>query len=65
MSFKVLVTIPWFKTRSAPEFERLREQGCEILINDKERAYTEAELIEVLPEVDATIAGSEPALGSI
>ena len=60
MTFKVLATIPWFKTRSAPEFERLREHGCEILINEKERAYNEAELREVLPEINATIAGSEP-----
>lgn len=63
MSFKVLVTIPWFKNRPAPELERLREHGCEILINDKERAYNEAELIEVLPEINATIAGSEPYNG--
>lgn len=60
MSFKVLVTIPWFKRRSAPELNRLREHGCEILINDKERAYTEAELIEMIPGISATIAGSEP-----
>ncbi len=60
MTFKVLATIPWFKTRSAPEFERLREHGCEIQINEKERTYNEAELLEVLPEINATIAGSEP-----
>jgi D-3-phosphoglycerate dehydrogenase len=60
MTFKVLVTIPWFKDRSAPELDRLREAGCEILINRQGRAYNEAELIEVIPEVDATIAGSEP-----
>ncbi|MGI9510429.1 MAG: phosphoglycerate dehydrogenase [Geminicoccaceae bacterium] len=60
MSFKVLVTIPWFKNRAAPEFERLYNAGCEIVINQQERAYDEAELIEVIPEIDATIAGSEP-----
>lgn len=60
MSFKVLVTIPWFKTKPAPELDRLREQGCEILINDKGRAYNQAELIEIIPEINATIAGSEP-----
>ena len=60
MSFKVLVTIPWFKNRPAPELERLRQHGCDILINDKERAYNEAEMIEVIPGIDATIAGSEP-----
>ena len=60
MSFKVLVTIPWFKNRPAPEFERLTEAGCDIVINQQERAYDEAELIDVIPEIDATIAGSEP-----
>ena len=60
MSFRILVTIPWFKNRSAPEFERLRDHGCEIITNDKERAYNEAELINVIPGFDATIAGSEP-----
>ena len=60
MSFKVLVTIPWFKDETAPEFDRLRAVGCEILINDNARAYNEAELIEVIPEIHATIAGSEP-----
>ncbi len=60
MSFKILVTIPWFKTRPAPELERLREHGCDILFNEKERALKEAELIEALPEISATIAGSEP-----
>lgn len=60
MSFKVLVTIPWFKDRPAPELDRLRDQGCEILINQQGRAYNEAELIEAISGVDATIAGAEP-----
>jgi len=60
MSFKVLVTIPWFKKRPAPELERLREHGCDILINQQERAYNEAELVDVIPGISATIAGSEP-----
>lgn len=60
MSFKVLVTIPWFKKRPAPELERLREHGCDLLINEQGRVYSEAKLIEVLPDVNATIAGSEP-----
>lgn len=60
MSFKVLVTIPWFKDKTAPEFDRLRAAGCEILINRNARAYNEAELIEVIPEIHVTIAGSEP-----
>jgi D-3-phosphoglycerate dehydrogenase len=60
MSFRVLVTIPWFKNRPAPELERLRDEGCEILINQQGRAYNEAELIEAISDVNATIAGAEP-----
>ncbi len=60
MSFKVLVTIPWFKNRPAPELDRLRDQGCEIVINQLGRAYNEAELIDAISDVDATIAGAEP-----
>lgn len=60
MSFKVLVTIPWFKNRTAAALDRLADAGCELLFNRQERAYSEAELIEVIPEIDATIAGSEP-----
>jgi D-3-phosphoglycerate dehydrogenase len=60
MSFKVLVTIPWFKNRPAPELNRLREQGCEILINQQGRAYNEAELAQAISGVNATIAGAEP-----
>jgi len=60
MSFKVLVTVPWFQKRPTSGLERLRDAGCEVLINDQGRAYNEAELIEVIPEINATIAGSEP-----
>ena len=60
MRFRVLVTIPWFKDKQAPEFDHLRAAGCEILINENARAFSEAELIEVIPEIHATIAGSEP-----
>jgi len=60
MSFKVLVSIPWFKDRPAPELERLREAGCELVFNQQGHAYSEAELIDVIADIDATIAGSEP-----
>ncbi len=60
MSFKVLVTIPWFKDRSADMFDRLREAGCEVRFNRLGRAYGETELIDAIHDVDATIAGSEP-----
>ncbi len=60
MTFKVLVSIPWFKTRPAPQLDRLRDAGCDVVINQQERTYNEAELIRAITGVNATIAGSEP-----
>lgn len=60
MPFNVLVTIPWFKSRPAPLLDRLREAGCDVTINQQERTYDEAALIDVIPGIHATIAGSEP-----
>lgn len=60
MSFKVLVTVPWFKSRPALQRHHLRQAGCEVIINQKGGAYDEADLLDILPGVDATIAGSEP-----
>jgi D-3-phosphoglycerate dehydrogenase len=60
MSYKVLVAIPWFRDRKAPELQRLQEAGCELVFNKNGRAFNEAELIEAIPGINATIAGSEP-----
>ncbi|MGI9436120.1 MAG: phosphoglycerate dehydrogenase [Geminicoccaceae bacterium] len=60
MTFKVLVATPWFKTRPAPALDRLRAAGCEVVTNQQERAYNETELIQAIPGIHATIAGSEP-----
>lgn len=60
MTFNVLVAIPWFKNRPAPLLDRLREAGCEVVINQQNSTYDEAALIDVIPGIHATIAGSEP-----
>jgi D-3-phosphoglycerate dehydrogenase len=60
MTFNVLVAIPWFKSRPAPELDRLRAAGCEVVINQQDSTYDEAALIDVIPGIHATIAGSEP-----
>lgn len=59
MTFNVLVTVPWFKNRPAPELDRLREAGCEVTINREGKNYDDAGLIDVIPGIHATIASSE------
>jgi D-3-phosphoglycerate dehydrogenase len=59
-SRKVLVAVSRFHDNSADAFDRLRAAGCEVVPNDLGRLLTEDELIERLPGVFATIAGSEP-----
>jgi phosphoglycerate dehydrogenase-like enzyme len=57
---KVLVAVSRFHESSPEAFARLRAAGCEVVQNDLGRLLTEGELIERLPGVFATIAGSEP-----
>jgi phosphoglycerate dehydrogenase-like enzyme len=59
-SRKVLVAVSRFHESSPEAFARLRAAGCEVVQNDLGRLLTEDELIERLPGVFATIAGSEP-----
>jgi D-3-phosphoglycerate dehydrogenase len=57
---KVLVALPTVHDRLHAALGRLRAAGCEIAFNPHGRMYSEDELIAALPEVDATIAGTEP-----
>jgi D-3-phosphoglycerate dehydrogenase len=57
---KVLCNIQQLSGRPAGFLAPLRAAGFEIVINDKERLLSEAELIERLPGAVATIAGGEP-----
>ena len=59
-SRKVLVAVSRFHDDNPEAFARLRAAGCEVVQNDLQRLLTEDELIERLPGVFATIAGSEP-----
>ncbi len=60
MSKKVLVMVHQTATRPAPYFDRLREAGFEVVHSGLDRLPNEAELIDLLPGVYATIAGGEP-----
>jgi phosphoglycerate dehydrogenase-like enzyme len=60
MSGKVLITLPTVHEHLHTALERLRAAGCEVLFNRQGRTYTEDELVAVLPDVVATIAGTEP-----
>ena len=57
---KVLVANPVYGTREVPFWEPLRQAGFEVVFNDLHRRLSESELIERLPGVIGTVAGSEP-----
>jgi D-3-phosphoglycerate dehydrogenase len=57
---KVLVLVHQIADRPAPYLNRLRQAGFEIIHSGIPRLPNEAELIERLPGVFATIAGGEP-----
>jgi hypothetical protein len=56
---KVLCNIQQLHGRPAAFLAPLREAGFDIVMNEKERLLSEAELIERLPGAVATIAGGE------
>ena len=57
---RVLVTVYHLAAREAPYLRRLEEAGFEVVRNPLGRHYSEAELIEALQGVYATVAGGEP-----
>jgi phosphoglycerate dehydrogenase-like enzyme len=57
---KVLVCVNQLHGREAPYLRRLETAGFEVVQNKLGRLYTEAELIQALDGVYATIAGGEP-----
>jgi D-3-phosphoglycerate dehydrogenase len=57
---KVLVALPTVHEHLHAALERLRAAGCEIVFNPHGRTFSEDELGAALPEVVATIAGTEP-----
>lgn len=57
---KVLVALPTVHEHLHVALDRLRAAGCEIVFNPHGRTFTEDELAAALPDVVATIAGTEP-----
>ena len=57
---KVLVALPTVHEHLHAALKRLRAAGCEIVFNPHGRTLSEHELAAALPEVVATIAGTEP-----
>jgi D-3-phosphoglycerate dehydrogenase len=60
MTAKILVTLPVVHDHLHAALDRLRAVGCEIQFNPNGRTYSEEQLIAALPDVVATIAGTEP-----
>ena len=60
MSYKVLVTPRTFGKSDPVPLAMLEEAGCEIVANNLGRMMTEAELAELIVDVDGVIAGLDP-----
>jgi D-3-phosphoglycerate dehydrogenase / 2-oxoglutarate reductase len=57
---RVLVAVSGLAERAPRTLERLRDAGFEVVVEDRGRALSEAELLAVIPGIFATIASSEP-----
>lgn len=60
MARRVLVLVHQIAERPAPYLDRLRQAGFEIVFSGLDRLANEAELIDFLPGIYATMAGGEP-----
>jgi D-3-phosphoglycerate dehydrogenase len=57
---KVLIALPTVHDFLHRELDRVRAAGHEVVFNSQDRTYSEDQLIAALPDVVATIAGTEP-----
>ena len=57
---KVLIALPTVHEHLHAALERVRAADCEIVFNPRGRTFSEDELAAALPDVAATIAGTEP-----
>jgi D-3-phosphoglycerate dehydrogenase / 2-oxoglutarate reductase len=57
---RVLVAVSGLEGRAPRTLERLREEGFELVVEDRGRALSEDELLAAIPGIFATIASSEP-----
>ena len=57
---RVLLSVSSFGAADPEPLERLRATGCEVVPNPHGRKLTEDEVVELIGDVDAVIAGTEP-----
>jgi D-3-phosphoglycerate dehydrogenase len=57
---KVLIALPTVHDFLHRQLDRVRATGHEVVFNTQDRTYSEDQLIAALPDVVATIAGTEP-----
>lgn len=57
--FKVVTTSTTFGIVNKEPFEKLIDAGCEVILNELGRPYTEEELIEIADDADAVIVGND------
>jgi D-3-phosphoglycerate dehydrogenase len=57
--FKVVATSTTFGVVNKEPLAKLIEAGCEVVLNERGRPYTEEELIEIASDADAVIVGND------
>ena len=62
---KVLVTPRSFRQVQGPHQEVLRAAGCEVIYASQDRPLTEAEVIELISDVDGFIVGTDPVTAAV
>ena len=62
---KVLVTTIPFADKDSQPLDLLKKTGSEIVINPLGRKFSEADLLETIPDFDILIAGTEPITGAV
>jgi D-3-phosphoglycerate dehydrogenase len=65
MDKKVLVTPRSFGKTSNVPFEMLNKHGYEIVRNESGKQYSEAQLLDIIEDIDGIIAGLDPISGSV
>lgn len=62
---KVLITTIPFADKDSRPLDLLKKAGAEIVINPLGRKFGEADLLEIIPDFDILIAGTEPITAAV
>ena len=62
---RILITTVPFGTRDPSPLQQMQRHGIDFVINPHHKKLTEEELIQLVPEFDILIAGTEPITANV